>query len=246
MTEPAVFVHGRDRPESWVVTCDHATNRVPLEIAGGSLGIPAREMARHIAYDIGAAPVSLALANALNATAIQSNFSRLVIDPNRGEGDPTLLMKLYDGTIIPENRHADGKEVMRRLEAYYRPYHSEIASALSQRKAPILVAVHSFTPRFRGRAPRPWHVSILHTADTRLSAPLLDVLRTEKDLVVGQNEPYSGYLRGDSVDRHATAVGHPNVLIEIRQDLIETADGQKEWADRLAYCLDAARAAANL
>lgn len=246
MTEPAFFIHGPDRLADWVVICDHASNRVPGEIGGGSLGIAGADMERHIAYDVGAAGLARALADSLDAPAVLSNFSRLVIDPNRGEDDPTLVMKLYDGTIIPENRQVDSAEVERRLDSYYRPYHAAISTAMADRPVPILVSVHSFTPQFRGRAPRPWHVSVLHTQDTRLSDPLLAKLRAQSGLVVGQNEPYTGVLKGDAVDRHATRPGHLNALIEVRNDLIETTADQNAWAARLATCLNAARTAANL
>lgn len=246
MTDEPYFLFGADRPARWVITCDHATNRVPEEIGGGSLGIADADMARHIAYDVGAAGVALGLAQRLDAPAVLSNFSRLVIDPNRGEDDPTLVMRLYDGTIIPENRHIDAAERTRRLDAYYRPYHAAVAGLVATRDNPIVVAIHSFTPQFRGRAPRPWHVSVLHTADTRLADPLLHRLREEHGLVVGANEPYSGELEGDSIDRHATRHGHPNALIEVRNDLIGDDASQDEWAERLAVCLDDARRRADL
>jgi predicted N-formylglutamate amidohydrolase len=115
----AFQVEGEDRPGRWLVTCDHATNRVPDDIGGGSLGIGPADMARHIAYDVGALGLTRALAAALDSPAIWSDFSRLVIDPNRGEDDPTLVMKLYDGTIIPANRHVDSRETARRLETLY-------------------------------------------------------------------------------------------------------------------------------
>ena len=114
MTTEPFRILGASRPSRWLVTCDHATNRVPDCIGGGSLGIAPADMERHIAYDIGAAGVTRRLAERLGAPAILSDFSRLVIDPNRGEDDPTLVMKLYDGTIIPVNRHVDAAEVERR------------------------------------------------------------------------------------------------------------------------------------
>jgi len=246
MTDEPFHIFGADRPARWVVTCDHATNRVPEEICGGSLGIDAADMARHIAYDVGAAGVALGLAERLGAPAVLSNFSRLVIDPNRGEDDPTLVMKLYDGTIIPANRAVDAAETLRRLDAYHRPYHRAVAGLLAERPGPLLVALHSFTPQFRGRPPRPWHVSVLHTADRRLADPLLARLRREHGLVVGANEPYTGALAGDSIDRHATAHGRPNALVEVRNDLISDDTGQDEWAERLARCLDDALADADL
>ena len=236
-------VVGEDRAGPWLVTCDHASARVPPEV--GALGLPESEMRRHIAYDVGAAGTALALAEALGAPAILSDFSRLVIDPNRGEDDPTLLMRLYDGTVIPGNRHADAAERERRLALFHRPYHAAL-ERLAARPGIAVVAVHSFTPRLRGRPPRPWHVGILSDHDRRLVAPLLERLRGEADLVVGDNEPYSGRLPGDSIDRHALRHGRPNALIEVRHDLIETEEGQRAWGRRLARHLEGARADADL
>lgn len=246
MTDQPFHIHGGKRRSRWVVTCDHASNRVPPEIGGGGLGLSNNDMTRHIAFDIGAAGVARALADRLEAPAILSDFSRLVIDPNRGEDDPTLVMQLYDGSLIPGNRHVDQAEIERRLDAYYRPYHAAVARALAQHPAPIMVAVHSFTPRFKNRPLRPWHVTVLHPEDRRLADPMLDALAREPGIVTGRNEPYSGELKGDSVYRHATQAGHPNALIEIRNDLIETETAQIEWANLLARCLDAAARAANL
>jgi len=231
--------HGEGRSSRWVLTCDHATNTVPGDVGGGGgdLGLDPGDMERHIAYDVGAAGVTRALADLLGAPAVLSNFSRLVIDPNRGLEDPTLLMKLYDGTVIPANRYADDAEKARRVAAYYEPYHDAIAQLCGRYADTVLVAVHSFTPRLNGRNPRPWHVGILHEHDTRLTAPLLDLLRAEPDLCVGDNEPYAGHLPGDSVDRHGLQAGRPNALIELRNDLIVTPEKQAHWAARLAPIL---------
>ena len=245
MTYSPYFIHGQDRPGPWLITCDHATNTIPPDIGNGSLGLPREDMERHIAYDVGAYGVARHLGTLLDAPVIAANFSRLVIDPNRGEDDPTVLMKLYDGSVIPENRHAGPAERERRLNACYRPYHRELARMAALPHA-VYLAIHSFTRQLRGRAPRPWHVGVLHTKDERLSRPLLDLLAETTDLVVGDNEPYSGHLPGDSVDRHAIAYNRPNVLIEIRNDLIADHDGQRLWAERLARVLTRALETAGL
>ncbi len=238
MTDQPFHIIGEDRDAPWLVTCDHASNRVPAEVGGGSLGLAPEDMARHIAWDPGAAGVSLALAEALGAPAILGNFSRLVIDPNRGEDDPTLIMQLYDGTIVPANRHLDAAERERRLEAYYRPYHRAVERLAARRDDTVFVAIHSYTRQLRGRDPRPWHVGVLYGKDARFALPLLERLRAEPDLCVGENEPYGGHLDGDSVDRHAIGPGRLNVLIEIRNDLIVTEDQQRAWGARLAPILE--------
>lgn len=245
MTYSPYFIHGQDRPGPWLITCDHATNTIPPDIGNGSLGLPREDMERHIAYDVGAYGVARHLGTLLDAPVIAANFSRLVIDPNRGEDDPTVLMKLYDGSVIPENRHAGPAERERRLNACYRPYHRELARMAALPHA-VYLAIHSFTRQLRGRDPRPWHVGVLHTRDERLSRPLLDLLAETTDLVVGDNEPYSGHLPGDSVDRHAIAYNRPNVLIEIRNDLIADHAGQRLWAERLAPVLTRALETAGL
>ncbi len=245
MTYQPFSVLGAERPGAWVVTCDHAANTVPPFVNGGDLGLPDADMARHIAYDVGAAGVARALGDILDSPVILSNFSRLVIDPNRGMDDPTLLMKLYDGSIIPANRHAGRDEIELRIARCYRPYH-EALSDLAARPGAAILSIHSFTRQLQGRPPRPWHVGVLSAADRRLSDPLLTRLRAEPDLCVGDNEPYGGHLPGDAVEQHAVRHGRPNVLIELRNDLIETDADQTAWAQRLAPLLDAARRDANL
>lgn len=235
-----VFVHGADRSSRWLITCDHAANTVPPCVNGGDLGLPAADMARHIAYDIGAAGVTRALADALGAPAVLSNFSRMVIDPNRGLNDPTLLMKLYDGTVIPANRHADVREKARRAKAFYTPYHEAVAQLAARQDDTVIVAVHSFTPQLRARPPRPWHIGILYASDRRLSDPLMEILRAEDDLCVGDNEPYVGHLPGDSIDQHGLKLGRANTLIELRNDLIEAPHAQQAWGERLAPLLNRA------
>jgi predicted N-formylglutamate amidohydrolase len=195
-----------------LLLCDHARNAVPPEI--GDLGLPPEDMGRHIAWDVGARGVTLGLAARLGAGAVLSTYSRLVIDPNRGEDDPTLVMRLYDGSIIP------GREAIDEIE--------------EAGETPVLVSIHSFTPQFKGRPHRPWHVGLLWDHDDRLLRPLLARLQADDGLIVGDNEPYTGQLHGDCMWTHGTGRGLPHVLIEIRNDLIETLDDQADWAARLA------------
>jgi predicted N-formylglutamate amidohydrolase len=239
MTERAFWIEGEGRPSRWLVTCDHATNRVPAWVGGGNLGIGAADMARHIAYDLGAAGLASRLAALLDAPAIFSDFSRLVIDPNRGEDDPTLLMRLYDGTVIPANKHADAAERNRRLERLHRPYHEALSRLAAGHSDRCICAIHSFTPQLRGRPMRPWQVGILYSwQDVRLGPPMVQACRAA-GWVTGENQPYDGHLEGDSIDRHALQKGRPNILIEVRNDLIADTAGQADWAARLAPVITA-------
>lgn len=240
MTYQPFHIYGAKRPSRWLITCDHAANTVPSAIANGDLGVDVADMARHIAYDVGAARVAQSLGTALDAPVICSNFSRLVIDPNRGLDDPTLVMKLYDGTIIPANRHADARETERRVALCYAPYHAALSQLAARRDDTVICSVHSFTPRLKGRPNRPWEVGVLYAYDARLAKPLLEVLEAEDDLTIGDNEPYDGHLPGDAIDQHALRHGRPNVLLEVRNDLIKDQQGQDHWAARLAPMLEAA------
>lgn len=238
MTYQPFHIYGAERKSRWLITVDHASNHVPVEINGGDLGLAAKDMQRHIAYDVGALGTSLRLGELLDAPVIASNFSRLVIDPNRGEDDPTLVMHLYDGTIIPANRNIDEAEIERRKQAYYRPYHNALADLAAARDDIIIVAMHSFSPKLNGRAPRPWEIGILHAPqEDRFSIPFIKRLEQEADLTVGDNEPYAGHLPGDSVDTHAFAHGRLNTLVELRHDEIDTEAKQTAWAERLAPIL---------
>lgn len=236
-THPFELV-GADRPSRVVFLCDHATNRVPSGLPE-KLGLPQNDMLRHIAFDIGAAGVTRAMAELMESPAILSNFSRLVIDPNRGEDDPTLVMRLYDGSIIPANRHVDSAEIARRTETLHRPYHQAAAALVDARPDPVILSIHSFTPQLKGRPLRPWEIGVLYAQDARLANPLIEHCRAE-GLCTGDNEPYSGHLPGDTMDQHALRHGHAHVLIEIRNDLIETEPQQQAWAQRLVALTRAA------
>lgn len=232
-----VRIFGEERDARWLILCDHAVNTVPEWLNGGDLGLRDGDMERHISYDIGAAGVALRLAKRLDAPAVMANFSRLVIDPNRGEDDPTLIRRLYDETIIPANRLMDAAEAGRRIAECYRPYHETVERLAARRPDTVIISVHSFTPQLRHHELRPWHVGLLFADDRRLSYPLVQLLRAEAGLVVGENQPYSGYLAGDTIDRHAIVPGRQNTLIEIRNDLIADDGGQAEWAERFARLL---------
>lgn len=237
---PVEEITGRsDGVEGLLLVCDHASNAVPPDVA--PLGLPLEDMNRHIAWDVGARGLTLRLASRLGAAAVLSTWSRLVIDPNRGADDPTLVMRLYDGSIVPGNRSVDAEEINRRIDVLHRPYHGAIDRQLDEIEGsgamPMLVSIHSFTPQFRGRPPRPWHIGLLWDEDDRLVQPLFAELRREQDLCVGDNEPYTGALIGDCMWQHGTRRGIAHVLIEVRNDLIATGEGQDEWADRLAPML---------
>jgi predicted N-formylglutamate amidohydrolase len=217
-----------------LLICDHADNRIPDGY--GTLGLEASELKRHIAYDIGAAEVVRGLAGALGVPAVLSRYSRLLIDLNRGADDPTLIMRLSDGAVIPGNRHLDDAEREKRTRLFYEPYHRAIAALIDRCLAtgvpPALLSLHSFTESWKG-TPRPWHAGVLWDRDPRLAKPLIEALYADNDLIVGDNEPYTGRLEGDTMWQHGTGRGLAHAILEIRQDLIRDAAGQAAWVARV-------------
>ena len=219
-----------------VILADHATNIVPEPY--GKLGLPDSAFGRHIAYDIGIEPLTRLLAARLGVPAVMSRFSRLLIDPNRGEDDPTIIMRISDGAIIPGNHPITPEEWQHRIETYHRPYHRAVSEVIAKvaeatGKAPLVLSLHSYTPAWKG-VPRPWHAAVLWDTDARAVRPLIEGLEATGDILVGDNEPYDGALKGDTMYRHCMMRGIPHALLEVRQDLIGDRRGVDEWAGVLA------------
>ncbi len=243
--EPAPFRVARKLGQSpFFLICDHAGSRIPRRLDG--LGVAALDLQRHIAWDIGAAAVTELLAERLDAFAILQTWSRLVIDCNRPPGSEQSILQMSEATPIPGNVAVSPADVLAREQAIFKPYHDRICAELALRKAQqrrtILIAVHSFTPRYHDQQ-RPWHAGLLYNRDRRFAQRLLRALRADPALVVGDNEPYAV---SDSTDYSIPVYGEQRGLlhvgIELRQDLITEAPGQREWAERLAQALLAADA----
>ena len=243
---PEVFgTRHNDGDGRFLILCDHASNYVPPEL--DNLGLPPEHLTRHIAYDPGAVEVARFVADSLNCPLVEAGFSRLLIDPNRGLDDPTLIMKFSDGIIIPANRGVDRFNDLElwqsRVDTYYTPYHNAIADALARAEvqdiAPIILSVHSFTPIWKNQ-PRPWQAAVLWDKDDRLPNLAIAQMRQYKGLNFGDNVPYSGRLKNDCLYRHATHNGLAHALIELRQDEISQPAGVELWGTRLVALLNEA------
>lgn len=238
--EPAPFELAAGGPRHpALLVCDHAAARIPAAL--GTLGLAPAKLADHIALDIGAAALTKALVQRLQVPAVLTAYSRLVVDCNRRLIDPSAFPEWSDGVEVPGNAGLGHAERELRAETLYWPYHhavrDQLAALESLAPAPVLIAIHSFTPMMDG-APRPWQVGILWDKDPRVPVPLMEQLRQVPDLHVGDNEPYSGKHPADfTVDHHAEAEGLPHVSIEVRQDLIITDEGVDRWAALLAEAL---------
>lgn len=237
---PPVLIENAEGRGPGVVVCDHGGRAVPARLHG--LGLDSAHFDRHIAWDIGALALARHLARRFDMPLVSAAYSRLVVDVNRGEDDPTLIPEISDDVVIPANRNLPPEHAAARLREIFAPYHAAVAAALESRRglgvaAPVLLSAHSFTPVMRGFQ-RPWEIGVLWDGDPRVAVPLLEALRSRGDVTVGDNQPYSGRgTLGGTVETHALPRGLPNVLLEVRQDLIADAAGASRWADALGAAL---------
>jgi predicted N-formylglutamate amidohydrolase len=235
-----VRVTNRAGTSPFVLICEHATNYLPPEYA--TLGLADTDMLRHIAWDPGALPVSLKMAELLDATLVEAGVSRLAIDCNRPLDAPDLIPHVSETTVVPGNAELTEEQRAERIALSWQPFHETIGELVAERLAAAretwLVTIHSFTPVYKGVA-RPWQVGILHDDDERLSAPLISALRSTGNLNVGDNQPYSPADRVYfTLERHARSRALPCAMIEIRNDEICGDAEQRRWAQRLATILE--------
>ena len=242
---PPVIELGRQGRSNFVIVVDHASRRIPRRL--GDLGLPPAELQRHIAWDIGALSVARCMSMTLEAPLVAQNYSRMVIDCNRDPKVPTSIPAVGESVKIPGNIGLSAEEVAGRRAEIFDPYHDHISALLDERQAAgrttILVAQHSMTDIFKG-VRREMHAAVLYNRDRRFAGLVLEALRREPGVVVGDNQPYFVSDETDyTIPRHGEGRGLPHVEIEIRQDLITEEAGQFEWARRICRVLQAAEAA---
>ncbi len=218
-----------------LIVADHASAHVPADI---DLGIDPEVLTRHVAFDIGVAPLVSALCERLGCDAILGGVSRLVCDFNRDEAAPGLLPIASDGVAIPGNA-IDGAGREARLARFFRPYHAAVTEMIARLSPALLVSLHSFTPRLEAHPDqaRPWQIGILYNRDERAARIAIPLLEAD-GIVTGDNEPYSGRVLNATMDLHGEATGLPYLGIEVRQDQIGDDDGIARWAERLAPVID--------
>ena len=234
--DPAPFTwHRPDGKGNIILFCDHAGKKFPERL--GRLGLEEHILDKHVAWDIGIADMSIPLSEQMDAPLLLASYSRLVIDCNRRLDDPSSIAQISDGIAIPGNRGLNALDRQLRADEIFTPYHQTLARKIREKVAgeasPYLISLHSFTPCMNGFH-RPWHIGILWNEDDRLVKPLMAALEEEGDLCIGDNEPYSGRDRhGYSMEYHAETLKLPHVLLEIRQDLIDSPSKAQHWAERL-------------
>lgn len=236
---PPVTVSNEGGRSPLVIVVDHAGKYLPRRLQ--MLGLEEAQCEEHIAWDIGAGAVSCLLGDALDAVVIRQNYSRLAIDCNRTPGSETSIVEVSEFTAVPGNVGLSKAQIEARVREIFQPYHDRIAGELDRRRKAgrptVLIAMHSFTPVFKAAARR-WHVGLLYNRDPRLANMLMELLRHEQGLVVGDNEPYRLSDESDyTIPIHGERRVLPHVEIEIRQDLIADEAGQRRWAGQFAQLL---------
>jgi predicted N-formylglutamate amidohydrolase len=232
-------IAGRENESGGIlIVADHASARVPADL---DLGIDPSVLTRHVAVDIGVAPLAAALGEALGCGAILGNVSRLVCDCNRDEDAPGLIPLESDGIAIPGNR-LDEAGRAERIARIFRPYHAAVAAEIDRVRPALLVSLHSFTPRLETQpeVERPWQIGILYNQDARAAALAIPMLEAV-GIVTGDNQPYSGRVLNATMNRHGEARGLPYLGIEVRQDLIGGPEGVAAWCMRLAPVIASVR-----
>ena len=235
-----IQVRNIDKESNFIIICDHASNKIPSKF--NELGLSQDILNTHIAYDIGSKEVAIKLSNILDCPLVMTDFSRLLIDPNRGIDDPTLIMKVSDSCKIDGNLNIknfqESDEKNYRIENFYDLYHNKISELINlcekNNKNPSIISIHSFTPVWKNKK-RDIDIGILWDNDNRLPKIFFDYFKkNHKNLNIGDNKPYSGRLKNDTLYKHATIRGLSNILIEIRQDLIIEKKDQKFFANLIS------------
>ena len=233
--KPVVRIENAKGKARVVILCDHASNTVPAALK--DLGVSKKDLQKHVAWDPGTENIGLALTGALNAPAVIAGYSRLVVDLNRGEDSPECIRTVYDHIDVPGTVGLSKADRKQRIDEFFKPYHKAVAAqidkVLKKKDVPVILSVHSFTPEMDGFK-RPWHIGILWNKDDRASVRVIENLRAQnKDLIIGDNEPYSlkdENLGKNTISTHAESKGLPYVIIEFRQDLVNTKAKADKWA----------------
>lgn len=233
---PPFFDYNSPGASPVLLVADHASPFFPARM--NQLGLADWVLERHVAWDIGSDKLAKFLADSLDAPLVLAGFSRLIVDPNRKIEDSSAFAKISDGIAIPGNMDLGDEQKALRVQSFFKPYHDRITQQLDQFTAngvvPAMIAVHTCSPVF-DRIVRPWHIGIMWDKDPRIPVPLIRHFENQEGICVGDNEPYSGRHPNDyTIDHHAEPAGLPHVGLEVRQDLVDTEEGAREWAGILA------------
>jgi len=238
--KPVVRVVNAQSKSQLLIVCDHASNKIPKKL--GNLGVRKKDLEKHVAWDPGTEDIDLYMAKQLKAPAVVAEYSRLVVDLNRGKKSPDIMREVYDHIVVPANKGLTPAQKKQRIDEFFTPYHEMIETRLKQilarKKVPVLISIHSFTPKMDGFK-RPWHVGVLWNKDDRIARHVIQNMRAldkkhlGRRIVVGENEPYTlkdENLGENTISVHAEKRRIPYIIVEFRQDLVNTKAKAEKWA----------------
>lgn len=221
-----------------IILCCHASNHFPPEF--GDLGLSHIERHEHIAHDIGALALSIALSQIIDAPIVHSKVSRLVIDCNRDPTDFDAIPDVSAGVVIAGNQNLDETAKQARVHHAYHPYHNAIdnlVSAHSHKSELRLLAIHSFTPNYMGQK-RELDIGVLIGDTTGFGDKILSNLQTNQNLQVERDAPYDPNDRVyHTLNRHAVPRNLPSAMLEIRNDYLQHQDSIAKFAQLIAGSL---------
>jgi len=226
--EKNVLVANTAGSSSVVLVCEHASHHIPHAFNG--LGLSLEACKSHAAWDPGAMEVAKRLSKGLDAVLVASQVSRLVYDCNRPPTAVDAMPPRSELIDVPGNKNLTQLERDVRVETFYRPFQQALHRMVQQIANPIIITIHSFTPVYHGQM-RSVEIGILHDTDTRFADAMMQTAHAHTTADVQRNEPY-GPEHGvtHTLKEHAIKGGHLNVMLEIRNDLIETVEQQDEMA----------------
>lgn len=209
-----------------LILCEHASHHIPASLDG--LGLDAAAAQSHAAWDPGARDLAVQLSQALDVPVVAACVSRLVYDCNRPPEAPSAMPETSELIEVPGNRNLTEADRAARTDAVYRPFCAAVDRVIADRKArglpTALITIHSFTPVYFGQ-PRAVEIGILHDADARMADLMLRATGHLAGRRVERNQPYGpddGVTH--SLQIHGLAHDLPNVMIEVRNDLLATPD----------------------
>ena len=221
------------------VLCDHASNHIPAPFE--NLGLSENQLSRHIAWDIGAQSLTQQVCNAFDIAGILAGFSRLLIDPNRDLKSDGLIPMRSDALNIPGNQSLSQEDINARIDTFYSPYHQELEAQIDELQErsidPLIISIHSFTPKMASGAQRDLDIGLLWKTDEDLALRVKAAIENVHGYRVKLNAPYSALDLNHTLDRHVIARGLRHITFEVKQDLIDTKRKAHIMASHLTQAL---------
>ncbi len=226
----AVMIEGAMAPCDVLFVCEHASCNFPEVF--GDLGLTEEVKQSHVAWDPGALTLTRTLAKRFDGTLVAGGVSRLLYDCNRPPEAKDAVPSRSEIFDIPGNANLTEEARSARVDQIYRPFKDAVEQVIGLVAPKALVTVHSFTPIYHGVS-RAVEIGVLHDRDSRLADRMLDAMHGGP-FVTLRNEPYGpddGVTH--SLKTYALPDKIPNVMLEVRNDLLADAGTAAQVAEVL-------------